>query len=700
MGVVLGVSMQSGALSQTSGQNSPPAGQEAGGELTNAILAEPAPAAEPLFKGSAPVLWTTAGATMAIFLIVIIMIMRMHARDAVKKRRRRPSGEFFQPAGKGAEITFDEEATDEVETADVGDLHDEHPAAQTSSHVDAVEDDSSTEEPHRRRGFAGLFGGKRHGHASSPENSADDQRHDDIREEQHSPRPLRAHPLAHERRMKSGTDANRDSDKSADGAQDDGRSQARRPFYEETSVDAAVEPSIAEDEAARARQQVEEEFRRIEQERRAAAEQNAEFERRKQTAAIEQQRRAAADRARDVEEQSGALYAQIEELRRDLADELDMRFAALAERLKHELAGAAPESQGAAENLNADISSALREFDERLSSISQQLDHQASRSASDEQVSAIANLVAQRIAEHRDSVDAAIAKMTSRIDVAEALSREAKAVRETPSALQRATAASAADLGAPSIQLSDIIRNALPPDAFEMRAILSNNRKADCLVRLPYPPGPIAIDAQFPVEAFYRLYEHGAKPNIRADNEFRRATLRHVADVAERLIAPGETANSAIMFVPSERIYSELHARFPDVVQDSYRAQVWIVSPTTLMATLHTMRAATRELSTAAAPAESSGAKDVAADLTALRNRVGAIEDSLAARQAPHGPTTPSGDESAIDEVGSSGAQENVGGSTESSRQAPRRNEPKDSSEGDLWEDDSASEKGASFPLR
>ena len=143
-----------------------------------------------------------------------------------------------------------------------------------------------------------------------------------------------------------------------------------------------------------------------------------------------------------------------------------------------------------------------------------------------------------------------------------------------------------------NVQLRDLVASALPPSAFQFEATLSNGRRADCLIRLPMPPGPIAVDAKFPLESFEALRAAPDEPRRnQAASGFRRDILKHVKDIAERYIVPGETAESALMFLPSEAIYAELHANFTELVQQSYRARVWIVSPTTLMATLNTVRA-------------------------------------------------------------------------------------------------------------
>jgi DNA recombination protein RmuC len=146
------------------------------------------------------------------------------------------------------------------------------------------------------------------------------------------------------------------------------------------------------------------------------------------------------------------------------------------------------------------------------------------------------------------------------------------------------------------IQLNDIVRKALPPDAFTMQATLSNGRRADCLVHLPNPPGPIVIDSKFPLEAYEALRRaENQSQAIEAQRMLRIAVRSHIKAISERYILDGETADGALMFLPSEAVYAELHANFPELVREGFDARVWIVSPTTCMATLNTMRAVLKD---------------------------------------------------------------------------------------------------------
>jgi len=114
---------------------------------------------------------------------------------------------------------------------------------------------------------------------------------------------------------------------------------------------------------------------------------------------------------------------------------------------------------------------------------------------------------------------------------------------------------------------------------------------------LPNPPGPIVIDSKFPLEAYHVFRNAKTEPDQK--NALRAlgvAILKHIQDIKEKYIIPGETAESALMFLPSEAIYAELHASLPQIVEKSYRSKVWVVSPTTLMATLNTVRAVLKDV--------------------------------------------------------------------------------------------------------
>lgn len=184
---------------------------------------------------------------------------------------------------------------------------------------------------------------------------------------------------------------------------------------------------------------------------------------------------------------------------------------------------------------------------------------------------------------------AALRERLTKIDVAQ---QKISSLSEQVVSLQEVLSNKQARGAFGEIQLNDLVTSILPPSVYTFQALLSNGKKADCLLRLPNPPGAIAIDAKFPLESYYALRKAvtPAEKN-EAERFFRASVIKHIRDISEKYILPDETAESALMFLPSEAIYAELHANFIDVVENSYKAKVWIVSPTTLMATLNTIRA-------------------------------------------------------------------------------------------------------------
>ncbi len=142
------------------------------------------------------------------------------------------------------------------------------------------------------------------------------------------------------------------------------------------------------------------------------------------------------------------------------------------------------------------------------------------------------------------------------------------------------------------IQLNDIVGKALPKDSYSLQQTLSNGKRADCLIHLPNPPGPIVIDSKFPLEPYEALRRAETQGQLNeAARMLRTAVRAHIKAISEKYILEGETADGALMFLPSEAVYAELHANFPELVREGFAARVWIVSPTTCMATLNTMRA-------------------------------------------------------------------------------------------------------------
>lgn len=147
------------------------------------------------------------------------------------------------------------------------------------------------------------------------------------------------------------------------------------------------------------------------------------------------------------------------------------------------------------------------------------------------------------------------------------------------------------------VMLETLIADALPASLYRFQATLAGGQRVDCLLDLPHPPGPIAIDAKFPLEAYRILAEATDEASLKlAGRDFQTALRTHILAIAEKYLVPGETADWALLFLPSEAVYGELHANFGALVEEAHRRRVSIVSPATLMALLTTVRAVLRDV--------------------------------------------------------------------------------------------------------
>lgn len=150
------------------------------------------------------------------------------------------------------------------------------------------------------------------------------------------------------------------------------------------------------------------------------------------------------------------------------------------------------------------------------------------------------------------------------------------------------------------VQLSALIHNMIPEKHFSFQHLLSNGKRPDCILFLPEPSGNIAIDAKFPLENYRTMInaELSDSERLQAERQFKIDIKKHIQDIAEKYIIPGETSDGAMMFIPAEAVFAEIHARHGDLVEMAQTAKIWMVSPTTMMAILSTARAVLKDAAT------------------------------------------------------------------------------------------------------
>jgi DNA recombination protein RmuC len=241
--------------------------------------------------------------------------------------------------------------------------------------------------------------------------------------------------------------------------------------------------------------------------------------------------------------------------------------------------------------------------DARIDALSGQLQqlavHQSgSQEAMDRRLTELGNRVADRLQLSASEAGKSLAELKERLAVIDAAQKNISELSTQMVGLQDILSNKQLRGAFGEVQLADLVRDVIPAANYEFQATLPSGKRVDCLLKLPNPPGSIGIDAKFPLEAYRSLRE--AKDDIAtklAQREFTTAIRTHVKAIAEKYIVPNVTADSALMFLPSEAVYAELHSNFPNLVEEAYRAKVWIVSPTTMMATLTTIRAVLRDVS-------------------------------------------------------------------------------------------------------
>ena len=148
------------------------------------------------------------------------------------------------------------------------------------------------------------------------------------------------------------------------------------------------------------------------------------------------------------------------------------------------------------------------------------------------------------------------------------------------------------------VQLEGLVRNVLPANSFSMQHSFDNGTRVDCALFLPEPTGTVAVDSKFPLENYHRMFDKSLNKLEQdvATKQFKADLKKHVDDIASKYIIPNVTSDGAVMFIPAEAVFAEIHAYHPDIIDYAMNKRVWVVSPTTLMAVLNTARAVLKDV--------------------------------------------------------------------------------------------------------
>ncbi len=255
-------------------------------------------------------------------------------------------------------------------------------------------------------------------------------------------------------------------------------------------------------------------------------------------------------------------------------------------------------SGGKIEQYLADMSQQQTQMQGRLSQFSEDAANREEklRHSLDQRLDQVSHKVGQSLSENQERSTQNLKNLHERLALIDRAQKNIETLASEVSGLQNILSNKQSRGAFGEKQMQDLIENFLPPSAYSFQAKLSNNKQVDALIHLPGDQGHVAVDSKFPLESWKRLMEATSEADkLTASRDFRRDVNVHIKAIADKYLIFGETYEIALLFLPSEAIYAELHTNFTDLVDKGFAQKVMIVSPTTFMATLHTMRAVMKD---------------------------------------------------------------------------------------------------------
>ena len=327
------------------------------------------------------------------------------------------------------------------------------------------------------------------------------------------------------------------------------------------------------------------------------------------------------EQARDTDEVVRRLDHDVREQQAEARETLLERLAAAREqqqsslhRFEQSLAQSFSELRQSLEQRHtAAVGSQQEALDRAIGRVQQQLSETLSRTtaelgtrmdaltaATDKKLLEISGQVDRRLAEGFEKTTATFTEIVQRIAVIDAAQQKITELSSCVVSLQEVLADRSARGAFGEVQLEALVRNLLPEAAFKMQYTLKNDNRVDCILFLPSPTGNVPIDSKFPLENYRRKIDSrlGVEERKAADAAFVRDVRTHIQAIADKYVAPPETSDGAVMFIPAEAVFAEIHSMHPNLVDEAHRARVWMCSPTTLMAILTTARAVLKDEAT------------------------------------------------------------------------------------------------------
>ena len=217
-----------------------------------------------------------------------------------------------------------------------------------------------------------------------------------------------------------------------------------------------------------------------------------------------------------------------------------------------------------------------------------------------------------------------LSEMHKRLAVIDAAQKNILELTQQVSGLQNILSNKQARGSFGEVQLESIIKDILSENSYSFQHTLSNGKRVDCLVKMPGPPGNICIDSKFPLEA-WRSFIESENQDERSDalKRLKIDTEKHIKDISEKYILAGETADTAVMFLPSESVYAGINVHLPNSITLGRHKRVFMAGPDNLMLLLHTVRAVLRD----ASMSEMAGA--VQSEVSKMMDDVGRLDDRV-----------------------------------------------------------------------
>jgi DNA recombination protein RmuC len=304
--------------------------------------------------------------------------------------------------------------------------------------------------------------------------------------------------------------------------------------------------------------------------------------------------------AQGLEEKHRAMLSDLHGGLTQQGDRLGANFGASSERLRGTLAEELKQTRDTLHALQLSLANNLGESREAmLAKLAETT--QALTAKVDERLDQISGKVNERLEEGFKKTNETFTNVMSRLAVIDEAQKKIDSLAVNVVSLQELLDGDKRSRGAfGEVQLEALVRNILPPDAYEFQYTLSNKARADCVLKLPAPTGMVAVDSKFPLSNYRIMLDPatGEVERAQAQKQFRLDIRKHVDDISAKYIIPGETSEGAVMFVPAEAVFAEIHAYHSEVVDYAMARRVWIVSPTTLMAVLNTARAVLKDVET------------------------------------------------------------------------------------------------------